>query len=76
MQWKSYRTRFVCESLSSTMKSVVCLIGASLSEPHINGTAVHELYINIYKQGGSLNLLAPLLYPNRLSSMALHVNKF
>ena len=25
-----------------------CIIGASLSEPHINGTAMHELYIYIY----------------------------
>ena len=28
--------------------TLVKLIGASLSEPHINGTAVRELYIYIY----------------------------
>ena len=43
----------------------LCLIRASLSEPHINGTAVRELYIyyygtsvtrNIYAQYGSMDI--------------------
>ena len=41
------------------------IIGASLSEPHINGTAVRELYIimvrrsrEIYAQHGSMDISA------------------
>ena len=49
----------------------VAVVGASLSEPHINGTAVRELYIyyyyyyygtsvtrNIYAQRGSMHMHA------------------
>ena len=31
--------------ITQAVKLIIILIGASLSEPHINGTSVHELYI-------------------------------
>ena len=53
---------------SATGDVVKCFIfGASLSEPHINGTSVHEFYIiiimvhrsrEIYAQCGSMDIIA------------------